>query len=81
MEFTKEQSKELKDFLIGSDANAVLSDYDNIIKVIDSNTMVETEFDLNGEQTADIKEVYAYIMRNSLTKLDTLKKLDKKVKK
>ena len=81
MEFTKEQSKELKDFLIGSDANAVLSDYDNIIKVIDSNTMVETEFDLNGEQTDDIKEVYAYMMRNSLTKLDTLKKSDKKAKK
>ena len=78
MEFTKEQSKELKDFLIGSDANAVLADYNNIIKVINSNTMVETEFDLNGEQTDDIKEVYAYMMRNSLTKLDTLKKLDKK---
>ena len=73
MEFTKEQAENLKQFLVGSYADEVLADYDAIIKVIDLNTMTETAFDLNGEQTDDIKEVYAYMMRNSLTKLDSLK--------
>ena len=77
MEFTKEQAEGLKQFLIGSYADEVLADYNTIIKVIDSNTMVETAFDLDGEQTDDIKEVYAYMMRNSLTKLDGLKSKDK----
>ena len=81
MEFTKEQAQELKQFLVGSYADEVLADYDTIVKIIDSNTMTETAFDLNGEQTDDIKEVYAYMMRNGLTNLDLLKKSDKKVKK
>ena len=77
MEFTKEQAENLKQFLVGSYADEVLADYDAIIKVIDLNTMTETAFDLNGEQTDDIKEVYAYMMRNKLTKLDSLKSLGK----
>ena len=77
MEFTKEQAEDLKQFLAGSYADEVLADYDTIIKVIDYNTMVETAFNLNGEQTDDIKEVYAYMMRNNLTKLDSLKSLGK----
>ena len=81
MEFTKEQAENLKQFLVGSYADEVLADYDAIIKVIDLNTMTETAFDLNGEQTDDIKEVYAYMMRNSLTKLDSLKSQGKISKK
>ena len=73
MEFTKEQAEHLKQFLAGSYADEVLADYDTIIKVIDSNTMIETEFSLNGEQTDDIKEVFAYMMRKGITKLDDLK--------
>ena len=77
MEFTKEQAQELKSFLASNKANESMTDYSTIDKVIDSNTMTETAFDLNGEQTDDMKEVYAYMMRNSLTKLDGLKSIGK----
>jgi len=80
MEFTREQAEDLKQFLVGGNANDNLADYDAIINVIESNTMRETAFDLNGEQTDDIKEVYAYMMRNNLTRLDALKKSAKKKK-
>ena len=73
MEFTKEQAQELKNFLVSNNADESISDYNTIAKVIDSNTMTETAFDLNGEQTDDMTEVYAYMMRNNLTSLDSLK--------
>jgi len=82
MEFTREQSDALIKFLNNNDAmHSLGEDYNSIMKSIESNTMKETAFNLNGEQTDDIKEVYAYMMRNGLTRLDSLKSLDKKSKK
>lgn len=74
MEFTKKQAHDLKLFLASNGAMISMDDYDVIIKTIDSNTMVNTEFSLDGQQTDDINEVYAYMMRENITKLDTLKK-------
>jgi len=81
MEFTIQQSDDLIKFIDNNGGIDSLVDYNSIIKSIQSNTMKETAFDLNGEQTDDIKEVYAYMMRNSLTKLDSLKSLGKLSKK
>ena len=74
MELTKIQASELTEFLRESDASKVITDLDVIYKFIENNTMSGKVFDLQGEQTDDIKEVYAYMMRNRLTKLDELKK-------
>ncbi len=73
MEFTKRQAQDLKEFLSDNGALGLLNDYVPIIKTIDSNTMQDVAFYLGGEQTDDIKEVYAYMMRNRVTRLDTLK--------
>ena len=81
MELTKEQRDNLITFIDNNDGVANLEDYPTIIRFIQVRTMIDTAFDLNGEQTDDIKEVYAYMMRNGLTNLDLLKKSDKKVKK
>ena len=78
MELTKEQRDNLITFIDDNEGVESLTDYDTIIKFIQDTTMTNVAFDLNGEQTDDIKEVYAYMMRNSLTRLDPLKKLDKK---
>jgi len=74
MELTKKQALNLKSFLAANEGMIHLEDYNTILSFIDTNTMTETAFDLDGEQTDDIKEVYAYMMRKSITKLDTLKK-------
>lgn len=76
MELTKEQSGLLIKFLDDNKADEFFSEdeYLVITKFIQSNTAKEVVFDLLGEQTDDIKEVYAYMMRNKLTRLDTLKK-------
>lgn len=76
MELTKEQSGLLFKFLEENEADKFFSEdeYLVITKFIQSNTAKEVVFDLLGEQTDDIKEVYAYMMRNKLTRLDTLKK-------
>lgn len=81
MEFTKEQAQDLKNFLSENEALEFLSEYETILKTIESNTMKEVAFDLEGEQTDDVKEVYAYMMRNKLTRLDLLKKSFNKLKK
>lgn len=80
MEFTKQQSEDLLLFLEDNFAMEHLEEYTAISKTIQSNTMKDVGFDLGGEQTDDIKEVYAYMMRNNLTNLDALKKF-KKLKK
>ena len=74
MELTKKQANDLKLFLASNAGMVELDDYNVILSFIDAHTMTETAFDLNGEQTDDMKEVYAYMMRESITKLDTLKK-------
>lgn len=74
MEFTKKQAQDLKSFLASKLAMIELDDYATMLKVVDDNTMTDVEFDLDGEQTDDIKEVYAYMMRNGLTRLDDIKK-------
>jgi len=81
MEFTIQQAQDLKNFLSDNEALEHLDEYTSILKTIDSNTMKEVAFDLSGEQTDDIREVYAYMMRNRLTRLDLLKKASKKAKK
>ena len=75
MELTKGQRDNLIKFIDNYEGVGKLADYSTIISFIQDRTMRDTAFDLNGEQTDDIKEVYAYMMRNGLTKLDTLKKL------
>jgi len=76
MELTKKQSDSLIKFLEdnGADEYFTESEYSVIYKFIEQNTAKGVVFDLLGEQTDDIKEVYAYMMRNRLTRLDTLKK-------
>jgi len=81
MEFTIQQAQDLKNFLSDNEALEHLDEYTSILKTIDLNTMKEVAFDLSGEQTDDIREVYAYMMRNRLTRLDLLKKASKKAKK
>ena len=75
MELTKGQRDNLIKFIDNNEGVEKLADYSTIISFIQDRSMRDTAFDLNGEQTDDIKEVYAYMMRNGLTKLDTLKKL------
>ena len=75
MELTKGQRDNLIKFIDNNEGVEKLADYSTIISLIQDRTMRDTAFDLNGEQTDDIKEGYAYMMRNGLTKLDTLKKL------
>jgi len=80
MELTKEQRDNLIAFIDNNEGSEDLSDYSVIIDFITGGTMTDIAFDLNGEQTDDLKEVFAYMMRNGITKLDTLKKSDKKKK-
>lgn len=76
MELTKEQASSLIKFLEGNNAEQHFteSEYSVINKFIEQNTAKGVVFDLLGEQTDDIKEVYAYMIRNKITRLDTLKK-------
>ena len=76
MELTKKQSESLIKFLEDNRADEYFteSEYSVIDKFIEQNTAKEVVFDLLGEQTDDIKEVYAYMIRNKITRLDTLKK-------
>ncbi len=76
MELTKKQSESLIKFLEDNkaDEHFTESEYSVIDKFIEQNTAKGVVFDLLGEQTDDIKEVYAYMMRNKITRLDTLKK-------
>lgn len=74
MELTKQQASDLIRFLEDNQADKTLADLPVILKFIDNNTMSGVSFDLSGEQTDDMREVFAYMMRNKLTKLDTLKK-------
>ena len=80
MELTKGQRDNLITFIDNNEGVENLADYSIILDFIRDRTMSETAFDLNGEQTDDINEVYAYMMRNGLTSLDLLKKSDKKAK-
>ena len=76
MELTREQASSLIKFLESNNAEQHFteSEYSVINKFIEQNTAKGVVFDLLGEQTDDIKEVYAYMIRNKITRLDTLKK-------
>jgi len=76
MELTKKQAESLTKFLDDNKADEYFtkSEYSVVNKFIEQNTAKGVVFDLLGEQTDDIKEVYAYMMRNRVTRLDTLKK-------